>query len=339
MLKQLTIWAIIIVPLSYNNLVLATTPTEPPTVVDVITVHPGAHQNQITATGSLISVPGIVVKSEIAGRITKILFNSGEVVTAGTPLIEINPELIKPQLAQAQAQAQFTKLQFERATKLYKTNDVSKDHLDQAQANYNTTQAQVELVQAQLRRANIVAPFAGKLGLSQVHLGDYVNAGQNIVNLQTVDPLRVDFSISEAYISKVAVGQAVLLHTDAYPQKTFTGKIEAIESLINSNNRTLNIRAIVPNKSGELIPGAFVEVTIQLGLQQQIIAIPQTSIVYAPEANYVFKAVNGKAVKEKVILGERDSNNIIVKSGIKDGDVIITAGQLKLHEGSPIVVL
>lgn len=340
MLKRITTCGFLVIVLNYANPALAKVAitSESPTFVDVITVHPSTRQDQISATGSLISIPGIVVKPEISGRITKIYFKSGDTVAVGAPLVEIYPDLIKAQLVQAQAQAQLTRLQLERSTKLYRTKDVSKDNLDQAQANYNSAQAQVEYAQAQLRQANIVAPFAGKLGLSQVNLGDYVNAGQNIVNLQSLDPLRVDFNISEAYLSKVAVGQTVLLHTDAYPKETFTGKIEAIESLINQNNRTLNIRAIVPNKDGRLLPGTFVEAIPQFGLQSQLIIIPQIAIVYNPEANYVFKMINGRAIKTEVTLGERDSDNIVIKSGIKDGDVIITAGQLKLHDGSPVVV-
>jgi len=313
-------------------------PAIPPAFVDTITVQPSARQDQISVTGSLISIPGIVVKPEISGRITKINFKSGDTIAAGTPLIEINPDLIKAQLAQAQARSQLTRLQFERATKLYKTADVSKNDFDTAQANYNSARAQVEYAQAQLRQANIVAPFFGKLGLSQVNLGDYVNAGQSIVNLQLLDPLRVDFSISEAYLSKVTIGQNVLLHTDAYPNETFTGKVEAIESLINQNNRTLNVRASVPNKDGKLLPGTFAEVTLQFGEQQQLIIIPQTAVVYTPEANYVFKVVNDKAVRVAVVIGDRDSDNIVIKSGIKAGDVIVTAGQLKIREGSPVAM-
>lgn len=164
---------------------------------------------------SLVSIPGIAVKPEISGRITKIYFKSGDSVTIGAPLIEINPDLIRAQLADAQAQSQLTKLQFGRFAELYKTHDVSKDDYDKAQANYVSAQAKVENMQAQLRQTNIVAPFSGKLGLCQINLGDYVNAGQTVlVNLQSLDPLRVDFSIPETYLSKVAIGQTVLLHSD-----------------------------------------------------------------------------------------------------------------------------
>lgn len=338
MLKQIINATVCIILLSYTDLVLANSAQIPPAFVEAITAQPTSRQDQVAATGTLIAIPGIVVKPEISGRITKIYFKSGDSIVAGAPLIEINTDILKAQLAKAQAQAQLTRLQFARFSKLYKTHDISKADFDKAQADYNSAQAQVENVQAQLRQANITTPFTGKLGLSQINIGDYVNAGQNIVNLQSLDPLKVDFSVPEAYLSKVAVGQTVLLKTDAYPEETFVGKVEAIESLINDNNRTLNIRANIPNKDGKLLPGAFVETTLQLALQQNLIIIPQTAVVYAPEGNYVFKVINGKAKKAAVILGTLDNKKVVIKSGIKAGDVIVTAGQLKIHEGAPVVV-
>lgn len=339
MLKQVTIFIFFITTLCHTCLTAAKTmPKIPPAFVEVITVKTSSHQEQISATGSLISIPGIIVKPEISGRVIKIFFKSGDTVKAYAPLIQLNTDLIKAELAGAQAQAQLHYMQFKRFTELHRTHDVSKSEFEKAEAEYNSSRAEVERIQAHLRQANIVAPFAGKLGLSKVSVGDYINAGQNIVTLQSIDPLKVDFSIPESYLSKVAVGQTVLLHTDAYPKETFTGTVEAIESLINQSNRTLSIRANVPNKNGKLLPGTFVETTLQLALQKQLIMIPQTAVVYTPEGDYVFKIVNNKAIKAPVALGERDSDNIIVKSGIKVNDVIVIAGQLKVHEGAPVVI-
>lgn len=340
MLKQITVFIFFITTLCYAGLTTAkkAMPKMPPAFVEAVTVKPSSHQDQISATGSLVSIPGITVKPEISGRVTQIFFKSGDTVTAGSPLIQLNTDLIKAELAGAQAQARLHQTQFKRFTELHKTHDVSKAEFEKVQAEYNSARAEVERIQAHLRQANIVAPFAGKLGLSQVSIGDYINAGQNIVTLQSIDPLKVDFSIPESYLSKVAVGQTVLLHTDAYPEETFTGTVEAIESLINQSNRTLSIRANVPNKNGKLLPGTFVETTLQLAMQKQLIMIPQTAVVYTPEGNYVFKVVNHKAVKAAVVLGERDSDNIVIKSGIRINDVIVIAGQLKIQEGAQVVV-
>jgi len=340
MLKQTVTWILFSAILHYNTVIMAKSAKIPPTFVESITVTGNDHQEQISATGSLISIPGIVVKPEISGRITKVYFKSGDAVAAGAPLVEINTDVIKAGLADAMAQSSLAKAQFGRATELYKTKDISKDAFERAKASIASAQAKLENMQAQLRQANIIAPFTGKLGLSQVSVGDYVNAGQSVlVNLQSMDPLSVDFSIPENYLSKVAIGQTVLLRTDAYPKEIFTGTVEAIESLINQKNRTLSIRASVPNKDGRLLPGAFVETTLQLSKQQKLIMVPQTAVVYSPSGNYVFKIINNKAQKAPVTIGERDSNNIIIKSGVNIGDAIITAGQLKIGDGSPVIIV
>lgn len=338
MLKQILAGGFLLMFFYWPNLALAekAKPKAPPAIVETATIKTVSYPDQILATGTLLSIPGIIVKPEISGRITKIYFTSGDVVPKGTPLIEINPDIIRAQLAAAQAELKLNKLNFDRSSSLYKTRDISKADFDQAQANYNSAKADVDSKQAELDRTTIVAPFTGKLGLNLVNVGDYINVGQNVVSLQTLDPLKVDFSIPEAYQSRVAINQPVSLRTDAYPNETFSGTVEAFESLINQNNRTLNIRANVPNKNNKLIPGGFVEVTLRFAIQQ-LIMVPQTAIVYAPEGNYVYKVVAGKAEKAMVVLGAKDTNNVIVKSGLTDGDVVITAGQIKAHPGGPVI--
>lgn len=306
--------------------------------VETATVQEVVHADQVSSTGTLVSIPGIVVRPEISGRITKIYFKSGDVVQSGAPLIEINPDVVKAQVVQAQAELRLNKLNFDRSFALYQSHDISKSDFDKSQSDYISAKAKVESAQAQLRQTNIVAAFAGKLGLSQVNIGDYVNAGQSVVNLQTLDPLKVDFSIPEICHSKIAVGQQVSLRTDAYPQESFIGTVEAVESLVNQNNRTLNIRANVPNEKGKLIPGGFVEVSLKFA-DRKLIMIPQTSLVYSLAGNYVYKVVGGKAEKVAVTLGEKDSNNVVVKSGLSVGDVVVTTGQLKVHPGADLIVV
>ncbi len=310
----------------------------PPVFIETMTIKPVAKLDQITATGNLLSIPGIVVKPEIAGRITKVYFKSGDVVAKDALLIEINPDILKAELLSRQADLQVKKLNFDRTSSLYKTKDISKSEFDQAQANYDSAKASVEGTQAKLQQATVKAPFAGKLGLSQVNEGDYVNVGQNIVSLQTVDPLKVDFSIPEVYQSKVAVGQKVVFKTDAYPQEKFDGTVEALESLINPNNRTLGVRANVPNNSGKLISGGFVSVSLQFS-EEQVITVPQTSIVYDPDGSYVYKVVGDKAEKIKIELGAKDSDNVVIKSGLNTGDVVVTAGQVKIYPGAKVIMV
>ncbi len=308
----------------------------PPAFVETIKVKIVTLDDEIYATGTLLSIPGTTIRSEIAGRVTKVYFNSGDMAKEGVQLIEINSDIVGAQLTSAEAQLNLSKLNFIRAQSLYKSRDIAKSDFDQIQANYNSDKAKVEGLKAVLAQTSIVAPFSGKLGLSQVSVGDYVTAGQNIVNLQTMDPLKVDFSISESYLRRVNVGQRVSLKSDIYPNKIFSGSVEALESLVNQNNRTLTVRANIPNPEGLLIPGGFVGVTLRLA-QRQIIAVPQTAIVYAGEGNYVFKMVHGKAEKIKVILGAKDQNNVEIREGLREGDIIVVAGQIKIFPGSKII--
>ena len=308
----------------------------PPAFVETIKVKPVVLDEEVYATGTLLSIPGAVIKAEIPGRITKVHFNSGSMVKEGEQLIEINPDVIKAQLAAAEAQFNLSRLNLSRAKTLYGSRDIAKSDFDQVQANYNADEARVKGLRSTLAQAIIVAPFAGRLGLSQISIGDYVNAGQNIVNLQTIDPLKVDFSISEVHQHRVAVGQHVVLKSDAYPANVFSGTVEAVESLINQNNRTLTIRASVPNPDGLLVPGGFVGVTLSLDPQSTIM-VPQTAIVYALDGNYLFKMVSGKAEKTKVELGIKDRDSVEIKSGVSEGDVIVTTGQMKIAPNTKLI--
>lgn len=310
----------------------------PPAFVESQVVKFSSRSEQINATGTLVSVPGIIVRPEISGRVTKIYFKSGQDVTAGTQLIEVNSDIVRAQLAQHQATLKLCNLAFDRAVKLFKTHTIAQSELDKARADLTVARAEVDCSEAQLRQSVIVAPFSGRLGLNLVNVGDYVNAGQDMVSLQMLDPISVKFSIPEVYLSKLVVGQDISLRSEAYPQEAFKGKIEAFESLINSENRSLMVRASVPNKDNKLLPGGFVEVSVFMREQKNVIMVPQVAVVFSAQGNYVYKIVDGKAEKAVVSLGERDAQDVVVLSGLTPGDVIVTAGQLKVREGGPVMM-
>lgn len=308
----------------------------PPTFVETAKVQFSTINDEIYATGTLLSVPGITIKSEIAGRVQNICFNSGDSVKAGDRLVEINAEITRAKFAAAKAKFNLSELNLARAKSLYSSKDISKADFDQIKAAYDADLADLNGLRVTLEQATIVAPFSGKLGLNEVSLGDYISVGQNIVNLQTLDPLKVDFSIPETYLSKVNIGQNVSLKSDIYPNKVFEGKVEATESLINSNNRTLTIRANIPNPEGLLIPGGFVAVTLKLG-QRRAMLIPQIAIVHDVEGDYVFKMSGTKADKVKITIGIRDESNVEIKSGLKENDIIVVTGQMKIFPGVKII--
>lgn len=343
MLKKTFIFSVLLSAISFSDITLAAQakkPAMPPAVVEAAIVQPTSDQQKIVATGTVTAVPGIVVRAEASGRITNIFFKPGDDVVAGAPLVEINPDPLKADLEQAQANEKLAQLNFDRYAKLYATHVVSKADYDQYSANLTSAKANVDLAKANLRETAIVAAFSGRLGLNLVNLGDYVSVGQDIVNLQSLTPIYVDFAMPEVYTSKIAAGQKVYAHSDAYPNETFEGEVSAYDPLVNATNRSINVRALIPNKEKKLLPGGFVEVTALVGSPQKVISIPQTAVVYAPEGNYVYKVVKDHAVKVPVTLGKRDQQNIIIEQGLVGGEQIVTSGQLKIAgDGSQVVVI
>lgn len=311
----------------------------PPAFVETTRVTLSGNQQNISSTGDVVANPGIIVRSEIAGRITQIFFKPGEKVVAGAPLIEIYPDVIKAELAQCQADLKLKQLSFERKAKLYETRTVSKAEYDDALAGLNSAKAKVDEANAKLRQTLLTASFSGRVGINLVNLGDYVNMGQDLVSLQALDPIYIDFSIPEMYAHQVRVNQEISVTSEASPNEIFKGTVLAIDPLADSKTRSIKIRGIVPNKEEKLLPGTFVEVTLLTGKQQQAIKIPQTAIVYDAAGNYVYKVVDGHAKKTTVILGERDGTDILVKQGLNVGDVVVIAGQLKIAMDGAMVIM
>ncbi|KPJ67513.1 MAG: hypothetical protein AMJ43_04495 [Coxiella sp. DG_40] len=309
----------------------------PPTVVETVKAQSKIWQDSISSTGTISALNGIKLSSEIPGRITKIYFKSGQFVEQGAPLIQIYPDVIKAQFEKAQAQLKLSKLEYERDLKLYKKKFVSKEELDKLKANLDSATAEVNLQSAQLKQYLLTAPFSGKLGLRKVSLGDYVNPGEDLVSLQSVDPMLIDFSVPQIYQGEIQIGDQVTITSDALP-KVYNGKISAIDSIIDPNTRMIGIQATIPNQDNVLVPGTFVEVQIQIKQAEPAIVIPTTALVYSTAGNYVFRLIDNKAVKTNVTLGKMLKNNqIIVTQGLHDGDTVIIGGQVKLFDGSPVL--
>lgn len=313
-------------------------PAMPPSLVDATTVKEQVWQDTIKTTGSLSAVNGVTLAPEVSGVVTKIYFQSGQMVKKGDLLIQLNAVQTEADLAKAQAQLQLNELQYRRLAQLYQKNFVGTAELDKAKADLAIARATVKQVQAKLQQLNIIAPFSGKLGLCKISVGDYVTAGEDLVNLQQLDQLKINFSIAGTYATEVKVGDQVEVMLDN-SNKLYRGKIAAIDSKIDPATRNLDLEALIQNKDNKLLPGAFIEVTLHLGKPHLTKIIPQTAIEYSPTGAYVYLIVDKKAKKTKIKLGKKLSNNqVIVTDGLKAGDVVVTAGQIKLHEGSAVMV-
>jgi len=191
----------------------------------------------------------------------------------------------------------------------------------------------------QLDKARIVAPFSGIVGLRHVSAGEYITSGQALVNLEAIDPVKADFRVPERFLPAIRVGQTIRIKVDAYPDDIFEGKVYAIDPRLDVAGRSLLVRALVPNKDQRLRPGLFARVTVLLQLKEDALSVPEQAIVPQGDAQYVFKIVNGKVTLTKVVTGTRREGRVEIVDGLSAGDEVVTAGQLKIRDGSAVSIV
>ncbi|MEP7154998.1 MAG: efflux RND transporter periplasmic adaptor subunit [Betaproteobacteria bacterium] len=307
-------------------------------VIEAATVKPVRMSQGITAVGSLRSDESVTIRPEVAGRIVHIGFREGERVTTGATLIRFDTSVQRAEVEQTAANLALNKSRLDRSRDLFTKGFISAQARDEAESNYKIAQANHDLSQARLTKLEIKAPFPGIVGLRQVSIGDYVKDGQDIVNLEGVDPLKVDFKVPELYLKQVATGQSLQITLDAFPNQTFQGKVFAINPLVDSNGRSIVIRAIVKNNEAHLRPGMFARVRLLFGSEQDSVAVPEQSLIPVGDEQYLFKVVDGRAQRFKVDIGQRREGQVEIVQGLKVGDVVVTAGQLKLRDGALVKV-
>ncbi len=296
-------------------------------------------QPSLQAIGTLTAYNGTMISAEASGRVTKLYFKSGQSIEKGQPIIEIFPDMVQATLTQNQANLKLNKLTYEREKKLAERNFAAQSTLDEAKADVDVSQAKVASSQAQLKQYILKAPFSGKLGLRLVSLGQYLTIGEPIVNLQSIDPLRVDFSVPGNYLGMIKVGEKITVTSRAYPGEKFIGEIYATDSSIDSSTRMLGVRASIPNHSNKLLPGAFVNVTLDLEQPEPAVVIPTTAILYARQGSYVYLLNDKQVAKQQFITPgeELDHNRTIVMRGLAPGDTIIAQGQIKVKPGDKVL--
>ncbi len=315
---------------------------EPVATVSAVKVTATSWQPRLNAVGSMLAVNGVNVSSQEPGKIIAILFKSGQLVAKGQPLIQLDAAKDQKVLQQYQAQLELSKLDYQRNLKVYPQGGVSKQALDQKHSQYQQDLASMQQQQVVVDRTTIRAPFAGKIGIRNVNLGQYINAGDSLVNLQSMNPLYVQFSLPEQDLQKLHINQVLQLSLDAYPKKTFTGKITAINSTVDNQTRNILIQGTVPNAAYLLYPGMFARVQVLLPKQSNVVVVPQTAVTFGLYGNisYVVKP-GGKDKEGKSVLrayqvfvkpGERSGASVVILSGLKPGDLVVTSGQLKLHD-------
>ena len=309
----------------------------PPAAVDVAKVEQGKVADSIGAVGSLIADEAIVLRPEIPGRVLKILFEEGQKVAAGAPLVELDPSTYRAELDQARADFGLAKANHDRATTLFAQKTGTGRAVDETAAALNATKARVALAEAQLAKARIEAPFAGVVGLRRFSVGDVVSPGQDLANLVALDPIKVDFRVPETRLPAISPGQTLEVTLDALPGRTFTGTVYAIDPLVEAQGRAILLRARVPNPDGVLRPGLFARVNLIVTTRDNALLIPEQAIVPVGDRQTVFRVVDGKAVVTDIQIGVRREGKVEVVQGLNAGDEVVTAGQLKLRDGAPVV--
>lgn len=314
-------------------------PKIPPSPVEIAKATMQNWQDKISTTGTISAIKGVTISSEVSGRVTKIYFKSGSDVKKGDPLIQIYPDILEAQLKNDQAALTLAQVNYDRAAALYQKKVASKEQLDQYTAQLQQAQANVNQTKANLVQHNIVAPFSGRIGLKTVDVGDWVNVGDQLVSLQQMNPLRIDFYVPDRYIGQLAMGDKVDVMPSSTPDSTvYVGQVYAFNSIVASDTRTFSMWAKIPNPDENLIPGTYVNIDIYTGKPRAVLTVPQTAALYSPQGDYIFKVVDNKAVKTTVVFGMRQHNWIEVKSGLVAGDVVITAGQLKVFDGAQVQI-
>lgn len=346
----------------------------PPAVVTAATAEKQLWRSQLTSVGTVQAIQGINVTTEVAGIAVEIVFNAGAHVKTGELLVKLDTSTERAELRSLEARLEKARSDETRARQLVARNFISEANLQQTVTETRNLQAQVEQQQTRINKKNIRAPFAGKLGIRQISTGELISPGTPIVTLQSISPIHVNFTLPEHTFSKVFPGQVIEVKVAAYPQKIFKGKISAINPSISEKTRNFTVQALLSNSEGYLQPGMFADVMIDLDAQRQVIAVPVSAVTFNAYGESVFfvrtpsqqpsqsdvkaladqkpternqtKQSAGEQGQSPVMVAERgfiqtgEERGLMIEivKGLKAGDRVVTAGQIKISDGSPIII-
>lgn len=324
------------------SLAIKNIPVQPPPVVAAATVQRSDWQSYLSGVGSLVAVAGIEVSSEVAGKVKAIHFESGQSVQRGQLLIELDASTDSAELAGLEAAYQLERVKFTRSQQLIARNFISKSDYDLNRATLDEAKAVVAAKKAVIEKKRIVAPFDGFVGIRKVNVGQYLAPGDAIAPLQKLQPIYADFTLPEHHLGSLKVNQALTLSVQAYPDKTFSGQITAINSGIDVATRSVKIRATLDNAERLLHPGMFVDVRLRSSDRKAVLTVPDTAISYNPYGDSVFVIESGKqglTVKLKqIVTGETRDGRVEIVKGLNENERVVSAGQVKLRNGMPVVL-
>lgn len=295
---------------------------------------------ELKASSSTRAIRGINVTTEIAGMVKTIFFTPGAIVKEGDVLVQLKAEADTALLRSLEASAELARTVYERDKGQYEAKAISKATLDFDEADLKSKEAQVAQQAAIVKKKTIVAPFSGRLGISAVNPGQFLNPGDKIVPLQQLDPIYVDFYVPQQALVRLKVGQTVNVTVDSFPGKIFTGKITTIDPIVDVNTRNVQVEATVANPKMELVPGMFASTVVQTGAPQKYLTLPQTAVTFNSYGDiiYIVKQTKSSATVTQtfVLTGETRGDQIMILKGLKEGEMVVTSGQLKLKNGSRV---
>jgi membrane fusion protein, multidrug efflux system len=307
--------------------------------VEAKPVRVGTATQNVAAIGTLRSFESVVIRPEVGGRVAALDVPEGQRVNKGHILVKLDASVQKAERDQALAALALARANFERADSLQKRGVGTPQAVDQARATLLTDEAAVELAQARLDKMEIGAPFAGVVGLRKVSVGDYLGPGTDIVNLEVIDHLKVDFRIPELLLASVRPGQTIAVQVDAFADRKFAGQVYAVDPLIDAAGRSILLRATIDNAETILRPGLFARVTLTIESRANAMFVPEASLVPVGDQQFVFRVVDGKVSYTKIKIGPRIAGEVEVVEGLTPQDVVVTAGVLKIRDGMPVRIV
>ncbi len=325
---------------------------QPPVPVTTVLAKAETWRGELPAIGTIEAQRGVTLAPQIAGRVDSILFESGKWVKAGETILKLDDSTERAQLQAATADMRLKELNLIRARELAERGNMAQANLDTAIAQRDQSAAQVELIRAQINQKTIVAPFAGRLGIRQVNLGQYLAAGAAIVTLQSVDPIFVNFTLPEREIPRLKVDQEVTATVEGLKGHTFTGKITSLDAKVDEATRNLLVQATLANKDGLLVPGQFTRLTVKLSEERTVVTVPETAVSFSLYGDSVYVVVekkdkDGKPVmangkpqltteRRFVRVAERRAGQVGLSEGVKEGERVVTSGQTRLQPGGAV---
>ena len=321
----------------------------PPATVSTMVVETTAWQPKLSSVGNVRAFRGVELSTEIAGLVQNVPIKSGMDVKEGDLLIKLNDVSDVAQLNSLKALADLAKVINERDRQQLEIQAISKNVFDTSKADAKSKQAQVEQQTALVAKKNLKAPFSGRVGIVMINPGQFVNPGDKLLTLQTLDPIFVDFNLPQSNAEQIQVGQEIIVTTDAFKGSSFRGKITAVSPKVDTNTRNIQIEAKLANPDKKILPGMFANVNIKLGDEVKMLTLPQTAVTYNPYGSTVFiakptgkKDKQGKPVLEAqqvfVTTGPTRGDQVAILKGVDEGATVVTSGQLKLKNGTPLIV-